>query len=215
MNTTHIIFDLDGTLIDSREEIINTYSKVFLEIPPSKVVDYNSINYGDTLLSILGNIYENDEILISKAKVKFAYFYDNSTFDDTVLYPSVFDLLKKLHQNNFKLHIATNKRLIPTVNILKIKKMDVFFTSIKSSDLSNTGITSKQVMVSQICKEFNIKNGYMIGDSCQDIEAGNNCHLNTIAALYGYDKKDNLLKNNPKFVINNFTELNTILLKEI
>lgn len=215
MEKTHIIFDLDGTLIDSREEIIKTYSKVFLEIPPLKDVDYNSINYGDTLLSILGKIYDNDTVLISKAKVKFADFYDNSPFVDTVLYPSVFDLLKKLHQNNFILHIATNKRLIPTANILKIKKMDVFFTSIKSSDLSNSGITSKQEMVNQICEEFNVKNGYMIGDSCQDIEAGNNCNLNTIAALYGYDKKDNLLKNNPKFVINNFTELNTILLKEI
>jgi phosphoglycolate phosphatase len=215
MEQTHIIFDLDGTLIDSRQEIINTYSKVFTEIPPNHVVDYNTINYGDTLQSILNCMYDGEADVISKAKVKFAEFYDNSSFVDTTLYPYVFDLLKNLHQNNFILHIATNKRLTPTINILKIKKMDVFFTSIKTSDMNPNFVTSKQEMVSQICEEYRFNNGYMIGDSTQDIVAGNNCKLTTIAALYGYDKKDNLLKNNPKFVINNFTELNTILLKEI
>ena len=215
MNKTHVIFDLDGTLIDSRHEIRNTYSKVFEEILPFKAINYNSINYGDTLQSILENIYDNDSLQISKAKIRFAELYDNSSFLDTTLYPSVFDILKKLYQNNFILHIATNKRLNPTVNILKIKKIDVFFSSVKSSDLSKSGITSKQEMVSQICEEFNVKNGYMIGDSNQDIEAGNNCNLNSIAALYGYDKKENLLKKNPKFIINNFTELNTILLNKI
>jgi phosphoglycolate phosphatase-like HAD superfamily hydrolase len=53
----HIIFDLDGTLIDSKPEIISTYKKVFEEIVPPHVIEYEEINYGNTLTAILEKVY--------------------------------------------------------------------------------------------------------------------------------------------------------------
>ncbi len=66
---------------------------------------------------------------------------------------------------------------------------------------------SKQKMIEQICAENKIQQGYMIGDTIQDIQAGNAAKLITIAATYGYETQELLMKENPIFAINSFLEI--------
>lgn len=209
----HIIFDLDGTLIDSKPEIISTYKKVFEEIVPPSEIEYEEINYGNTLTAILEKVYNHNSNLIEKAKVLFSEIYDHSNYDHTLLYSGVFDFLHQFHKVGFILHIATNKRLNPTLNILKSKGIFDLFTSVVTHDLIIDKPLSKTDMVKLICQEQSVSKGFMVGDSSQDIQAGIDANLVTIAVLYGYEKKEELLRNNPKFVINQFKELNTIILK--
>lgn len=209
----HIIFDLDGTLIDSKPEIISTYKKVFEEIVPPHVIEYEEINYGNTLTAILEKVYNQHSALIEKAKLLFSEIYDHSNYENTLLYSDVFEILHQFHSKEFILHIATNKRLQPTVNILKSKGIFQLFTSVVTHDLIKDKPLSKSDMVKLICQEQSVSKGFMVGDSSQDIQAGLDANLETIAALYGYEKKEELLRNNPKFVINQFKELNTIILK--
>lgn len=215
MERNHIIFDLDGTLIDSRPEIKSTYEKVCTEIVPAAAVNFDEINYGQTLPSILQFIYGDDEEKIKLARQKFIELYDNSGFEDTVLYASVKETLVKLHEDNYCMYVATNKRLTPTVKILAAKKISPYFKGIITSDKLDGQIISKQEMVNDLCNRFGIKKGYMVGDGDQDIDAGHLNNLLTVAALYGYEKKEILFKKNPKFVINQFIELTTILSKNI
>jgi len=209
----HIIFDLDGTLIDSKPEIISTYKKVFEEIVPPHVIEYEEINYGNTLTAILEKVYNQNDNLIEKAKLLFSEIYDHSNYENTLLYSDVFEVLHQFHSKEFILHIATNKRLQPTVNILKSKGIFHLFTSVVTHDLIKDKPLSKSDMVKLICQEQSVSKGFMVGDSSQDIQAGFDANLETIAALYGYEKKEELLRNNPKFVINQFKELNTIIFK--
>jgi len=209
----HIIFDLDGTLIDSKPEIMSTYKKVFKEIAPPKEIEYEEINYGNTLTAILHKVYNQDIELVEKAKSLFSKMYDHSNYEHTLLYSDVFELLHQFHADDFVLHIATNKRLNPTKNILKAKGVFHLFTSIITNDLIANKPMSKTDMVELICQQQLVSKGFMIGDSSQDIQAGNAANLETIAVLYGYEKKEELLRNNPKFVINQFKELNTFILK--
>jgi phosphoglycolate phosphatase-like HAD superfamily hydrolase len=213
MNDKHIIFDLDGTLIDSKSEIISTYKKVFLDIIPPTPVDFSALNYSATLTSILQGVYVGDTNLIQEAKLRFADIYDHSSYEDTLLYPFVHELLAKLKEKDIICHIATNKRLVPTLNILKQKKMSDFFSSIKASDMIQGIITSKKEMVSGICKENKINVGMMIGDSIQDIESGVNSGLMTVAVGYGYETTENLLKVKSDYLIYHLSELDTILEK--
>lgn len=214
MNIKHVIFDLDGTLIDSKNEIENTYRKVFEKITPLEKINYEAINYGETLNSILEDIYKNNKRLIQQAKIEFSILYDNSNFTKTYVYPFVLETIEYLYHQNFVLHIATNKRFIPTINILKAKRIFGYFSAVISSDYVAGKIASKAEMVNKICIEHQIKNGVMVGDNSQDIEAGFASNLITIAALYGYGSKDTLLKTNPTFSINQFQQLNNILVTE-
>ena len=207
----HIIFDLDGTLIDSKPEIISTYKKVFEHIIPTNEVKYDEINYGDTLASILDKVYNQNVEMIEKAKVIFSEIYDHSNYDETLLYPNVFEILHLFHSSDFILHIATNKRIVPTINILKSKSIFQLFTSIVTSDLIKNKPMSKTEMVEKICKDQLISRGFMIGDSSQDVKAGLANNLDTVAILYGYEKKEEILKSNPNFFINNFKELIEII----
>lgn len=211
---THIIFDLDGTLIDSRPEIESTYRKVCEAIPPADPVDFDQINYGMTLPAILDIIYKGDRDKMAAGRAAFVESYDSSDYEATTLYAGVAEGLEEMARRGYLLHIATNKRLVPTRRILEKKGLAAYFTGIMTSDSSTGGIISKPDMVRSLCNKFNIAVGFMVGDAETDIEAGLQCGLDTVAALYGYEKKDLLLKKKPKFVIHQFTDLRTLLFIE-
>src|ERR1039457_4331169 len=109
----HIIFDLDGTIIDSKNEILKTYSIVFNTIAPKIFPDLELLNYGLTLNDLLKSVYGSDEQdKIIQAKQLFASVYDNSDYRETHLYEGVNETLHELKQRGYELYIATNKRLL-------------------------------------------------------------------------------------------------------
>lgn len=213
MKEMHVIFDLDGTLIDSKQEIIDTYRKVTVEIKPSKPIDFSALDFGETMKSILETIYGDDFDSISKAKIRFSEIYDSSSYEQTKIYPNVNEVIEELYEKKLVLHIATNKRLVPTLKIIESKKLAKCFTSIMASDMIENKLLSKREMVDSICKRFGVEKGFMVGDSPQDIDAGFFANLTTIAIIYGYGNKEKLLKENPNYTIENFVDLPNILIK--
>jgi phosphoglycolate phosphatase len=203
----HIIFDLDGTLIDSKPEIEDAFRKTFSDVPASSVIAFEAISFGATLNSVLENVYQGDTDRITKAKQKFSEIYDSSSYEKTLLYHYVEDTLGKLAEMGSKLYIATNKRMVPTLRILEKKNIRRWFTSVKTSDMVAGETISKQEMIEEICSENKIKNGYMIGDTLQDVQAGQAAKLITVAVSYGYESQELLRKGNPTFVIHSFLEI--------
>ena len=198
-----IIFDLDGTIIDSKAEIVNTYQLVFNSISPSKEIDFKTMNYGAPLITILKEVYNNHEIEF-QAKKLFSSIYDCSNYENTVIYPGVIKTLEELKNNNFNLYIATNKRYNPTLRILEIKKLSKYFTDIYAIDRFPEQILSKSEMVKNIIEKHQIRNGYMVGDTIGDIQAGKDNNLTSLAATYGYEDIQKLKSVEPDDYINNF-----------
>lgn len=203
----HIIFDLDGTLVDSKQEILNAYRQVTKKIPTLGDIDFNALDFTETIQNNLAFIYKKNEALMLEAKKQFAEIYDHSEFENTLLYEGTYETLKYLHSQNHTLHIATNKRLKPTLRIIERKRLSPFISSVKASDQTEGKVSTKTEMVKEICAENNLISGFMIGDSKKDIEAGRICGLTTVAVTYGYEKKEDLILKKPNFVIDSISDL--------
>ena len=102
----HIIFDLDGTLIDSKNEILKTYKQVFSDVRPLHKPDTDSLNYGLTLNDVLKSVYHEETDKIVVAKQLFASLYDVSDYKETTLYEGVAENLEALVSEGFVLYIA-------------------------------------------------------------------------------------------------------------
>ena len=202
----HIIFDLDGTLIDSKEEILNTYQIVFNEIKP-QVINLALINYGATLQDVLSNVYGEERDKIEKAKIMFSTIYDGSDYHQTNLYDNVLKALTYLKTKKYNMYVATNKRHVPTLKILNHKNLSDFFSDVITSDIRVERVLSKAEMISELKKKYAFSDGFMVGDTSSDIKAGNIENLKTIAVTYGYENRDIFAHCNPSYTIDSFDEI--------
>lgn len=184
-----IIFDLDGTLIDSRNGIIESfnyaYERVFKKHPRFKISDL----IGPPLDEILNNI-ENPSINQEKEfLIEFKNHYDHKGYKKSFLYDGVIESLNQLKSKKMKLYIATNKRLKPTLLILKLLNLQNFFEEVICSDSYEKKI-SKIKMLELIYQKqnHNITKFFMIGDTIHDFEASKKNQIEFIFAEYGYGK---------------------------
>lgn len=187
-----VIFDLDGTLIDSSPEINQAYHIVTKKLAPEKEYLLNEIAIGPTLNELSHLIFGNNDTKKRKDFIKeFVALYDEKLVQNTKTYPNVTRTLKELKKRSVCLSILTNKREIPTKKIIKIFKWGKFFDHIICSD-SKKGVLSKSSHIKNLILEDNrYSNSFLIGDTTLDGLAANKRKLKFIRAKYGYGKNEN------------------------
>jgi phosphoglycolate phosphatase len=184
-----IIFDLDGTLIDSAPCILAGFEYVLKVNGIEPLVPLTSSVIGPPLLptlKMLGGI--NDETKLLQMAGQFKNFYDLDACLLSRPYDAVDFGLKKLGENGFELHIATNKRYTPTRNILKYLGWDGLFTSVYTLDKDGASFNSKSVMIESQLKDFGLSacQAIYVGDRVEDMEAAQKNQLNFIGVSWGY-----------------------------
>lgn len=197
----HLIFDLDGTLIDSRPGIIESIQNATLSALGISI-NCDNISIGPPInimiKELIPDITEQD---MKKILEKFRYHYDIKGWKNFSVYPFVIETLTELAEKNH-LFIATNKPEIPTMKILT--KMNILGIFDKVLCFSNTKYNNKTDMVSKI-KSNSIYNYKMIGDSSDDFVAASNNNIDFIHCSYGYgyidSSKINLKQKIEKFEI--------------
>lgn len=211
MIANNIIFDLDGTLIDSRNEIASTYLHVFDRIKPAYQVDPQKLNFGATLQQVLKDVYGENPKVVEQAKILFSSIYDVSAYDETSIFEGVISTLEALKNEGYILHIATNKRYQPTLRILEKKQLKKFFSQIVANEMTPSITLSKLQMIELIMARESFSRGFMVGDSGTDIQAGNDAGLQAIAVTYGYEPADKLMNKNPSAILDSFSKLYTFV----
>jgi N-acetyl-D-muramate 6-phosphate phosphatase len=188
-----ILFDLDGTLIDSAQDIINAINDLCKElgkpiVNPQLLKDNTSFGL-DKLLPIgLGiDINTIDPKSLEGLKARFRYFYKRSKFTNSTLFPGVIELIDHLHNNHFKVGIVTNKSLeLSTMISERVNLLNRIECLVAADMVINPKPSPEPVFLALEKLQDRAEDSLFIGDAEQDIIAGNAAGVKTVAALYGY-----------------------------
>lgn len=211
-----VIFDLDGTLIDSQESILNSIKQALSSLGIEPKIPISSEIIGPPLLETLSIITgENDQLTLSTIASRFKALYDDKGYKESVAFKGVHQLLKNLFKNNCNLYIATNKRLDPTQKIISHLGWTHFFKKVYCIDLkgANKMFSDKAEMLSYLlsAESINLNTAVYVGDRFEDYEAANANNLRCLLVNWGYGEIE-FNSNGALKILNNLDELQFALI---
>lgn len=189
MTLKHILFDFDGTLIDSAPCILNCYQQVLSEFEIEPAVAVEATIIGPPLQDTVAMLAATDDAsLISELASRFKHCYDQRVATETPLYDDVEPVLSALKARGYQLYIATNKRHLPTMAVLQHLKLTDYFTAIGAVDQMPAGQQKKGLLIHELMVQHNIdaENAIYIGDKLDDYEAASLSAVLFAAAGWGY-----------------------------
>ena len=212
-----ILFDLDGTLIDSAPDLALSVNYMLRSINHNEfseeIIDSWVGNGAQTLVrrALSGNkiVDENiDNGLFKKALSIFLEYYKNNLCVKTTPYPNVKTTLQALKDDGYKLAVITNKPFDFIEPILQQLELDNLFELCIGGD-SLSEKKPSPLPLQYMCKKFNIKprNTLMIGDSKNDILAAKAANIHSIAVSYGYNYGEDIRVYEPDYTVDDFSDI--------
>ena len=182
-----IIFDFDGTLVDSEKAIYECFQSITRYLAPERINYAKNILIGpplrDTASEILG---PENQSQLDKFIELFIQMHDEQVIQHTKPYPNVIKVLKEVNDKNIPMAVATNKRLAPTKKLINHFGWEDYFHFIECSD-SQSQIRNKDAMIQDIINQNKVFYGsYFFGDTVNDGISANLNQLPFIKASYGY-----------------------------
>ena len=177
-----LIFDLDGTLVDSKAGILSSLSQALFKITGEKKV-ISKLPIGPPISEMTKKILPDaTPEIIAAVVAQFRSEYDERGWKEYCLYPTVQETLAKLSQTH-TLSIATNKPEKPTEKILKNSGLKPFFRDVFCH--GSTNFTDKKEMLRLLVTQSS-QTAIMIGDSLDDLAAAKYNDIPFIYCSYGY-----------------------------
>jgi len=182
-----IIFDMDGTLVDSSLTIVNAInyvrSKLNLDALDKELI-LNKVN--DPALNPALFFYEVEEFTPEQEEW-FSEYYTNNHEKELELYPKIENLLKELKERGYLLAIATNAYRGSTLQSLGHLNIVNYFSSIACYDDVGRGKPAPDMLEKNLEDlKLNIKDAIFIGDSERDLMAANTLKMDYIMINWGF-----------------------------
>jgi phosphoglycolate phosphatase-like HAD superfamily hydrolase len=205
---THVCFDLDGTLVDSRDTILKSTQAALdqLNIPHSIPENIFTNMIGKHFVDIFEELKINVpyfEKFISIYKLLYFDFIESS-----YLYKGVKETIEFLTKKHIKVSLLTTKGQDQAEKIIEHFNLSSSFDYLMGRRDGLAHKPSPEPLL-YICKELQIdpSKTMMTGDTELDIQCGKNAGSKTCGVLYGYRTKDQLEKEMPDFLISGLSEL--------
>ena len=213
MMAKSILFDLDGTLMDSAEGIINC-SALTLEhfgiVPPPKAEMRSFI--GPPAPFNFRRMGIPEEQIPEAVRVYRSFYRETGIFQNEV-YPGIAHLLKKLKDQDKALYVATSKPEHLTIPILQRFDLTQYFTLICGA-ASDTERNTKEAVIQHLLDlSGGLEDPVMIGDTLFDVQGAAHFGIPTIGVSWGYGNPAQLLEAGALTVAHNTDELYDILTK--
>lgn len=208
----HVCFDLDGTLVESKNTILESTKAALDQLKISYIIDE------DVFTNMIGmhfvDIFERMKIEVTDFE-KFITIYKAFYFDfmdSSYLYPGVEEALNSLTKRQIKISLLTTKVQDQAEKIIDHFDLRPSFAYLMGRRDGLAHKPSPEPLI-YICNELDIKASetLMVGDTELDIQCGKSAGSKTCGVLHGYRTKDQLEKEKPDFLISDLNELRKIL----
>ena len=213
MKIETILFDLDGTLIDTNELIIASFTHTvekFGDRPYTR----------EEILDFIGPPLVDSLTLVNPNKIDdmvTAYREHNYANHEKYVkaYPDVVETIKKLKAKGYKMGIVTTKIHHTAELGLKIAGMEgIFDVIIGLDDVENAKPHPEPVLTAIDQLKANPMTTLMVGDNYHDIEAGQNAGVQTAGVAWAIKGRESLEKYRPDYMLENISDLFEIIGEE-
>lgn len=203
-----VIFDLDGTLVDSVPDITVAIDKTLMDLGCSPAGEEKVRNWVGNGAAMLvkralddANLPSDKQTLESTLDI-FKQYYGADSSSYTRLYPGVLPCLQSLEKQQVTMAIVTNKPREFVPAILSALSIEQYFSLIIGGD--DLPERKPSPLPLQHCMQqlgFSAEETVMVGDSIHDIDAAKAAGVTVIAVDYGYNHGQPVGKENPNLVV--------------
>jgi phosphoglycolate phosphatase len=194
-----VIFDLDGTLIDSRLDLVHSVNAALRhigrpELPEDVIASYVGDGAPILIQRALGGEVV-DEALVRKGLEFFLSYYRAHKLDHTTVYPGVAEALAAIQNSagqsqnggSRKLAVLSNKPVGPSKAIVDALGLGQFFSQVYGGNSFPTKKPDPEG-ARRLLEEYGVQpqQAVMIGDSHVDVNTGRNAGMVTIGVTYGF-----------------------------
>ena len=203
-----LVFDLDGTLVDSKEDLANAVNVALesFDLPPlPHPVIYSYVGDGASAL-IRRALPKEKADRLPEVLDRFLEYYGRHLLDTTRAYPGVVGALRKW-AGFYRMAVLTNKGVAMTREILSGLSLDGYFFEVRGGDSFGTKKPDPEGLL-HILREAGVaaQEAIMVGDSRNDVLAGRAAGTVTCGVTYGL-AASGFAEHPPDFTVDRFPDL--------
>jgi len=185
-----VLFDLDGTLLDTAPDMTNALNLLLAEedkSPLSTAFCRDHVSHGSVAMITLGFGDNQNPDEFERRRLRFLDLYEKNLCLDTKLFDGMDEVLGFLEENYIRWGIVTNKPAFLTEPLLQQLNLYKRACSIVSGDTITLRKPNPEplYLAASQCGSLATECIY-VGDAERDIEAGNRANMKTLIASYGY-----------------------------
>jgi 2-phosphoglycolate phosphatase len=211
-----VLFDLDGTLIDTAPDFANAVNKLRQRHQRSDIaypLIRQTVSHGARALVTLAFDLKEDDDGFDELRIELLDLYSQHLCVDTCLFPGMAELLDWLDQQQIPWGIVTNKPRQYAEPIIAALGLNQRCQSLVCpDDVRNTKPDPEPMFLA--CQQLNCAadNTLYLGDHRRDIDAGKNANMKTLATNYGYIEPDDPSSGwNADFYVNHGDEIKAVI----
>jgi len=207
-----ILFDLDGTLIDTNNIIIRSFRSTFeRHFPEVEVSDLQIHSFiGPTLFQTFSE-FTKDPFLIQDMVDSYREFYIEYEIGNFNIYPDVLEVVKNLKEKGYNLGILTSKYRLAAWPSFTHYHLDEIFDSFTALDDVEHPKPHKNAVETALKNFPNHSGAIMIGDNQGDILAGINAGIYSAGVAWSFKGKSHLLEVHPDFILEDMKDIYRVL----
>jgi len=210
MKITTLLFDLDGTLINTNELIIASFMHTLEKFYPGKYKREHVIPFmGPTLTESFTTVDENS---VNELITEYRRFNVEMHDEFVEEYETVYETIETLHEKGYKIGIVTTKARNVVEMGLSFSRLKQFFdVVITIDDVQNAKPHPEPIQLALEKLEATPEETIMVGDNYHDIEGGKNAGTKTAGVEWSLKGKEFLESYHPDYMLEKMSDILSIL----